>query len=429
MSDATIRSERDTMGEVTLDARALWGANTERARRNLPVALERRMPKAMILALARIKAAYAQAACEEGLLAADIAAAIQNAAESIVAGAHDEAFPLDVFQTGSGTSSNMNVNEVLANLANQALGGQLGLYKPVNPNDHVNFGQSSNDTIPAALHLAALEALDTHLLPALDALLATIDERVKRDGHILKCARTHWQDALPISFGHIFGAYAAVLRTLRQSLSAIRSELGVLPLGGTACGTGFQAPLGLPARACEHLSRAYRAPLRSAETPLAYMAGRPVVTDLMGRLAALGAELARIANDLRVMASGPRLGLGRDHPARPPARQQHHARQGQPGRLRIAGTNPLSRNGSTRHGAGRRGARAIRAERDLPGHRPKQLLGAISLLANGAALLDRHAFAGLTINEAALAHSMNQSLALATALIRQDRLRPGRRRR
>ena len=305
----TYRTETDTMGAIQVPAEKLWGANTERARRNLPVSRSL-MPLSMIYAMARIKAAVLQAASEQGYIKDTVAKAISDAASSVAAGNYDEHFPLDVFQTGSGTSTNMNVNEVVANIANQALFGKVGEYDKVHPNDHVNFGQSSNDTVPSALHLAALQQLRDRLLPTLTALIEAWQKQIEQYGDVVKTGRTHLQDALPTTFGHVFGGYVSVLQHLHDRLQEMVTHLAVIPLGGTAVGTGFQAPEGLPQRAVEYLTYMYGVEVRVADSPVAYMAGRPVVTDFMGRIASLAMELQRIANDVRVMASGPRLGYG-----------------------------------------------------------------------------------------------------------------------
>lgn len=410
-----MRIEHDTMGDIPVANAALWGANTERARLNMPVDAGRPMPRGMIVALARIKAAYVLAAEEMRLLPRDVAQAIAAAAEAIVRGEHADAFPLDVFQTGSGTSSNMNVNEVLANLANLALGGQLGVYRPVHPNDHVNFGQSSNDTVPAALHLALLDAL-RELLPALRALARAFAERAERDGEVLKTARTHLQDALPITFGHVFRADAAVLDELAQSLEDILPRLSVLPLGGTAVGTGFQCPVGLPERACARLSDAYNLPLRIAAEPLVYMAGRPAVNDASGRLAALAGELIRLASDLRLLSSGPRLGFG-----------EIRLPDLQPGSSIMPGkVNPVVLESVIQVGLAVLGQHqtiltaAAFGQLELNVTFPitaQAILSSTAWLTRACELLRTRVVEGMTLNREALARHLDASLALATALI------------
>jgi len=307
--DKAMRVERDTMGEVEIPSDALWGSNTERARQNLPIS-NRLMPEALLKALARIKACYAKAAGENNYLADNIANVIETKALEVADGQHSKHFPLDVFQTGSGTSSNMNVNEVVANLANISLGSMAGDYKPVHPNDHVNFGQSSNDTIPAALNLAALDVMENKLLPELGLLIEAWQKKADEYKEVVKTGRTHLQDALPITFGHVFGAYVGVLKRLQTSLTQTPDLLSELPLGGTAVGTGFQAPEELPPIVAKHLSNLLDRSITACEEPLVFMSGRPVVTDVMGRVAALATEMQRIANDVRMMASGPRLGYG-----------------------------------------------------------------------------------------------------------------------
>ncbi|RJO67356.1 MAG: class II fumarate hydratase [Myxococcales bacterium] len=415
MVTTSARVEKDTMGEVRIPADALWGANTQRALTNLPIS-NNRMPSAMIRALARIKVAVAQAAEEMGYLPKNIAEAIARAASEIVEGRHAEHFPLDVFQTGSGTSSNMNVNEVAANLANLALGGQVGQYKPVNPNDHVNFGQSSNDAIPSALHLAAIDVLDNQLLPKLDALIAAWDAKAKQYANVIKTGRTHLQDALPITFGHVFGAYVGVLARLRDSLKASIPLLCEIALGGTAVGTGFQAPVGLADRAAEKLSAMLGHKIVASRTPLVYMAGRPAVTDVMGRVAALAAELHRIANDVRMMASGPRLGFG-----------EITIPSLQPGSSIMPGkVNPVVCESVVQVAMAVAGMHATVLQAAAGGQfelnvtlpvTAQALLGSMKIAANACEVFCARLVEGLTVREEDVGRNVNQSLAIVTALI------------
>ena len=414
-SNLTFRTETDTMGPIQVPSEKLWGANTERARQNLAISGQI-MPLSLIHALARIKAAMIQAATDQGHIKESLGKAIENAASSVAAGSYDEHFPLDVFQTGSGTSSNMNVNEVIANIANVALFGKVGEYGKVNPNDHVNFGQSSNDTVPSALHLAALQQLQDRLLPALSALVEAWDKKAEEYAEVIKTGRTHLQDALPITFGHVFGGYVTVLSHLQDRLAEMIEHLSVIPLGGTAVGTGFQAPAGLPERAAEYLTYMYGTEIRIAASPAAYMAGRPVVTDCMGRLAALAMELQRMANDVRMMASGPRLGYGE---LTIPALQ--------PGSSIMPGkVNPVVCESVVQVGMAVAGhnatvlAAAAGGQFELNVTFPVTawaLLDSMDILANVIEAFRTKVVEGLEVRQENIAADLDQSLAIATALI------------
>ncbi len=413
--ETAYRVERDTMGEVKIPADALWGANTERARINLPIS-DRRMPWALLKALARIKAAVAEAAAEKGYLEKEKAEAIRDVAKEVAEGLYREHFPLDVFQTGSGTSSNMNMNEVIANLANRRLGGGLGTYDHVHPNDHVNFGQSSNDTIPSALHLGAVDLLRHELLPKLERLIEAWEAKAKQYGGVVKTGRTHLQDALPITFGHVFRAYVGVLARAKKSLEEVIEMLCEIPLGGTAVGTGFQAPEGLVERASEILSDWLGEQIRPAADPLVHMAGRPAVSDAMGRVATLAAELQRIANDVRMMGSGPRVGIGE---LKLPSLQ--------PGSSIMPGkVNPVVCESVVQVGMAVAGhastvlAAAAGGQFELNVTFPVTaycLLESIQILANACEVFRTRLVEGLEVREENVKRSLDQSLALATALI------------
>lgn len=413
---ATTRTERDTMGEVAIPADRLWGANTERARRNLPLAPDAPFPRAMLRALARIKAAVAKAAATQGYLPTELAGLIEKYAMEIVQGRHWEHFPLDAFQTGSGTSSNMNVNEVIANLASLASGQPLGSYQPLNPNDHVNFGQSSNDTVPSALHLGALETLENQLLPELGGLIAAWRSKAENYADVIKTGRTHLQDALPVTFGHVFGAYVGCLSRCQQSLKDALPLLAEIPLGGTAVGTGFQAPVGLAAQAAQELSLSYGREIRATPTPLVFMAGRPVAGDVMGRVAGLAMELVRIANDVRMMASGPRLGLG-----------ELEIPSLQPGSSIMPGkVNPVVCESVVQAGLAVMGhqttvtAAASFGQFELNVTLPVTgwaLIGSIELLANTCSVFRSRLVEDLKVNTEAVGAGVGRSLALVTALI------------
>ncbi len=412
---AEARIERDTMGDVEIPAGALWGANTERARRNLPIS-DRKMPWSLLKALANIKAAMAEAAGEKGYVEKKKAEAIRDAAREVAAGRYEDQFPLDVFQTGSGTSSNMNVNEVVANLANLRLGGKVGAYEHVNPNDHVNFGQSSNDTIPSALQLGAVDLLRNELIPKLADLIDAWGKKAKHYEGVVKTGRTHLQDALPITFGHVFRGYVGALERVKESLEEVVERLCEIPLGGTAVGTGFQAPEGLVERAAEILSSTLKEEVRIASDPLVHMAGRPAVTDAMGRVAALGAELQRIANDVRMMGSGPRLGIG-----------ELQLPSLQPGSSIMPGkVNPVVCESIVQVALAVAGhhatalAAAAWGQFELNVTFPVTagaLLESMQILANACEVFRNRLVEGLRVREENVKRNLDQSLALATSLI------------
>jgi fumarate hydratase class II len=410
------RIERDTMGEMEIPANKLWGANTERARRNLPVASDKLLPRPILRALARIKIAVARVAGQKGWLSREICLAIEEAAGEIVNGQHWPHFPLDVFQTGSGTSSNMNVNEVVANLVAVSQGDEPGTYKLVNPNDHVNFGQSSNDTVPSAVHLGALEVLQNRLLPELDLLIESWKNKRNEYEHVVKTGRTHFQDALPVTFGHVFGSYVDILTRCKTNLEAALPLLAEIPLGGTAVGTGFQAPEELPRLAAAELSGMYNCTITAVEHPLTFMAGRPVVSDVMGRVATLATEMMRIANDVRMMASGPRLGIG-----------ELEIPSLQPGSSIMPGkVNPVVCESVIQTGLAVMGhnatvlAAATAGQFELNVTLPVTgwaFIGSISMLANACKILRTNLVDGLKVRLDAVEKDLNQSLALVTALI------------
>jgi fumarate hydratase class II len=297
------RVEHDTMGEVLVPADALWGAQTQRAVGNFPVSGERLAPE-LVHAIARIKQAAAQTNGALGVLPPDVVAALVSAAEALVDGEHDEQFPVDVFQTGSGTSSNMNVNEVIAALATRTLG------RPVHPNDAVNASQSSNDVFPSAIHLAALDSATHRLLPALEHLDASLTRKAVAFADVVKAGRTHLMDAVPVMLGAEFAGYAAQIRADHARISSTLPRVAEIPLGGTAVGTGLAAPPGWRAAVVDRLAELSGLALRPAGDPLAAQSSRDALVELSGQLRVLAVSLTKICNDLRWMGSGPRAGLG-----------------------------------------------------------------------------------------------------------------------
>jgi fumarate hydratase class II len=302
VTDDQFRIEHDTMGEVRVPASARWAAQTQRAVENFPVSgvtLER----SLIAALARIKGAAAQANADLGVVEPDVAEAIAAKAAEVAAGEHDDHFPVDVFQTGSGTSSNMNANEVIAQLAGERLG------RPVHPNDHVNASQSSNDVFPSAIHVAAAEQVTRVLLPALEYLTVALRSKAQEFATVVKSGRTHLMDATPVTLGQEFGGYAAQVAGAAHLIRTTASAVGELPLGGTAVGTGLNCPPGFAPAVITRLAHDLELPLSEAPDHFAAQGARDALVALSGSLRTLAVALVKIGNDIRWMASGPRTGL------------------------------------------------------------------------------------------------------------------------
>jgi fumarate hydratase, class II len=299
------RIEHDSMGDVRVPREALWRAQTQRAVENFPISGTPIEP-ALIHAIAQVKAAAAKANADLGVITAEQAAAIRDAAAQIAAGRHDDAFPIDVFQTGSGTSSNMNANEVIASLA--ALAGVT-----VHPNDHVNASQSSNDTFPTAIHVAAAVAVREQLLPALDVLAGSLGRKAEEFKGLVKSGRTHLMDATPVTLGQEFGGYAATIRYAAERLDSVLPRVRELPLGGTAVGTGINTPTGFPAAVIAELSAATGQPFTEARDHFEAQGTRDSLVELSGVLKTLAVGLIKINNDLRWMSSGPTTGLAEIH--------------------------------------------------------------------------------------------------------------------
>jgi len=299
---ADYRIEHDTMGEVRVPADALWRAQTQRAVENFPIS-GRGLERAQIRALGLLKAAAAMVNADLGVLDAETAAAIAAAATEVADGAHDAQFPIDVFQTGSGTSSNMNANEVIATLATRALG------RDVHPNDDVNASQSSNDTFPTTIHVAATEALVEDVIPALSQLAKAIEGRAAQWADVVKSGRTHLMDAVPVTLGQEAGAWAAQVRYGVERLESVLPRLGELPIGGTAVGSGLNAPEGFGAAVAAKLASATGLPLTEARDHFEAQATQDSVVEASGQLRTVAVSLFKIANDLRWLGSGPRTGL------------------------------------------------------------------------------------------------------------------------
>ncbi len=300
------RIEHDTMGEVRVPASALYRAQTQRAVENFPIS-GTPLESGHIRALAQVKRAAARANAELGVIEQDVADAIVHAADEVISGKHDEHFPIDVFQTGSGTSSNMNTNEVLATLATQELG------REVHPNDHVNASQSSNDVFPTSVHVAATEALIEDLKPALDHLATALEAKAKEFAQVVKSGRTHLMDATPVTLGQEFSGYAAAIRYGIERVDAALPRTAEVPQGGTAVGTGINTPLGFSEKVIANLVESTGLPLTEARNHFEAQSARDGLVELSGALRTIAVSFTKIANDIRWMGSGPNTGLGELH--------------------------------------------------------------------------------------------------------------------
>ena len=305
----TMRIESDSLGPVEVPANRLWGAQTQRSRQNFKISVER-MPDELIQKLALVKKAACEVNRELGLVDAKTADAIVSAADEVLEGAHSEEFPLLVWQTGSGTQTNMNMNEVLANRASEILGGERGQKRLVHPNDDVNKSQSSNDVIPTAMHVAAVTALRTRLIPAVTELAAAFTAKSHELADVVKIGRTHLQDATPVTLGQELSGYASQLEHGVAHLEAALPHLEELALGGTAVGTGLNAPPEFAEKAAKRIAELTGFPFVTAPNKFEALAGKDGLVHAHGALKTLAASLTKIANDIRWLASGPRSGIG-----------------------------------------------------------------------------------------------------------------------
>jgi fumarate hydratase, class II len=303
------RVERDSMGEVEVPRDALFGAQTRRALDNFPIS-DLRKPRRFVQAIGAIKLAAANVNHELGLLDEGRKDAIVRAAEEVMEGAIDHAFVLDVFQTGSGTSTNMNANEVISNRAIQVLGGELGSREPVHPNDHVNMGQSSNDVIPTAIHLAALISMKEDLIPALEKLRDALEEKAREFDDVIKTGRTHLQDATPIRLGQEFEGYAGQIERGIQRIHKAMDELSEVALGGTAVGTGVNTHPEFAKRVCERLSERFGVEVRETENHFQAQSAVDGTVFASGALKTVAVSVMKVSNDIRWLGSGPRAGIG-----------------------------------------------------------------------------------------------------------------------
>ena len=409
------RIESDSIGEIDVSADAYWGAQTQRSIENFPFGARERMPIEIVHALALVKQAAARVNRRHGL-AADIADAIEAAAADVAAGKFDDQFPLVIWQTGSGTQSNMNVNEVIAGIANERLAGTRGGKSPVHPNDHVNMSQSSNDSFPTAMHVAATLAMRRQLLPALDRLMEALLAKAKAWDGIVKIGRTHLQDATPLTLGQEFSGYYAQLRLCKtRTEPMVEHAITRLAQGGTAVGTGLNAPAGFAEDFAAELSAITGVMFHSAPNKFEALASHDVLVDLSGRLNTLAVALTKIANDIRLLGSGPRAGLGElDLPANEPGSSI------MPGKV-----NPTQCEMLTMVAAQVIGNHQAVTVGGMQGHLElnvfKPLIGAnvlrsIDLLSIGMTSFADRCVDGLEPNRARIAELVDRSLMLVTAL-------------
>ncbi len=408
------RLERDTFGPIEVPADRLWGAQTQRSLRFFSISTER-MPEELVCALAQVKRAAAVVNRDLGRLDPAKSDAIVRAADEVLHGQHAGEFPLSVWQTGSGTQSNMNINEVLANRASELLGGERGADRLVHPNDEVNRGQSSNDVVPTSVHVAAATAVAQRLVPSLDVLRATLDAKAVETADIVKIGRTHLQDATPLTLGQEISGWVAQLDRAREAV--VRALPGVceLAIGGTAVGTGLNTHPEFGARVCDELARRLSLPFTPAPNRFAALAGHEPIVALHGALHALGAATTKIANDVRWLASGPRSGLG-----------EIRIPENEPGSSIMPGkVNPTQCEALTMIGAqvaGNDVAIGIGASSgnfELNVFQPliaHNVLQSLRLLADGIASFERNCARGIEPVRERIADLLERSLMLVTAL-------------
>ena len=408
------RIEHDTFGPIEVTADRLWGAQTQRSLEHFHISSER-MPEELILALAMVKRACALVNRDLNLLSAAKADAIVRVADEILAGQHTQEFPLSVWQTGSGTQTNMNLNEVLANRASELLGGKWGKDRLVHPNDDVNLGQSSNDIFPTAMHVAASLSIVQSLLPALRKLRSTLEEKSRNFDGIVKIGRTHLQDATPLTLGQEFSAYVAQLDYAESIINATLPSLCELAAGGTAVGTGLNTHAEFGERVAAELARSTSLPFKSAANKFAALAAHDALVAAHGMLKTLAAALMKIANDIRWMASGPRSGLGEiSIPENEPGSSI------MPGKVNPTQCEALTMlccqifgNDVAINIGGASGNFELNVFKPLIIHNFQQ---SVRLLADGMASFEEHCVSGIQANHGRIAELMERSLMLVTAL-------------
>jgi fumarate hydratase, class II len=408
------RSESDAFGPLDILADRLWGAQTERSLHNFRIGSER-MPIELVRALGLIKRAAAEVNRDLGSLDRRRAGAIVKVAQDIADGALDDHFPLLVWQTGSGTQTNMNVNEVIANAANVALGGELGSKKPVHPNDHVNMSQSSNDSIPTAMHIAAAIEIERHLLPALKNLHGALERKARAFAGIVKIGRTHMMDATPITLGQEFSGYAAQVKSAMARLKLSARELYPLAQGGTAVGTGLNSKPQFAKAFARRIATLTRLPFTSAPNKFEHMAGHDAYVFVHGAINAAAAALFKIANDIRLLGSGPRSGLGE---LILPSNELGSSIM--PGKTNPTQSEALTMvcarvfgNQTTMTVAGSQGHFELNVFKPVLAY---AMLQSIRLMADAAQSFTDNCIAGIKANEPRIAELMERSLMLVTAL-------------
>jgi len=408
------RTESDSIGAIEVPADAYWGAQTQRSIENFPFGAHERMPIAIVHALALVKQAAARVNRRHGLDAA-LADAIEAAAADVASGKYDDQFPLVIWQTGSGTQSNMNVNEVIAGIANERLVGTRGGKTPVHPNDHVNMSQSSNDSFPTALHIAAALAVERRLRPAIFALQCELDEKEEAWAGIVKIGRTHLQDATPLTLGQEFSGYAAQLRTNDVRLTIASTDLYQLAQGGTAVGTGLNAPAGFGQDFASEISAITGSDFQSARNKFEALASNDTLVEFSGLLNTLAVSLTKIANDIRLLGSGPRAGFGElELPANEPGSSI------MPGKVNPTQCEMLTMVAGQVIGnhqavtvGGMQGHLELNVFKPLIG---ANVLRSIDLLSVGMTTFAERCVAGIEPNRARIDELMNRSLMLVTAL-------------
>ena len=407
------RIERDSLGEVEVPADAYWGAQTQRAVENFPIS-GLSFGRRFVRALAVVKKAAAKANRDLDLVDDEIADAIVEAADEVIAGEHDDQFPVDVFQTGSGTSSNMNANEVIANRAAEILGKSVG-DRVVHPNDHVNYGQSSNDVIPTAMHVSALEAVRKDLLPALETLRGELEVKEDEFDGVVKTGRTHLQDATPIRLGQEFAGYCTQIEKGITRAEGTTDHLAELALGGTAVGTGLNTHPEFPERAADYITEETGLPFRPADSHFEAQAAHDAMSEVHGALRTIAGSMNKIANDLRLLASGPRNGLGEiEQPENQPGSSI------MPGKINPVVAEAVNQVHTQVVGNDAAvSAGAAGGQLDLNLYKPvlaHNVLQSTDLLANAAEVFGERFVAKLDANEAVCAEQVDRSMALATAL-------------
>ena len=407
------RLESDSMGAIEVPEQHYWGAQTQRSIEYFPFG--QAMPLAVVHAFGQLKAACAEVNQAKGKLSPELTALIVAAAEEVASGQLDAEFPLKVWQTGSGTQTNMNVNEVIANRAIEASGGVLGSKSPVHPNDHVNLSQSSNDTFPAALHVAVAIELQCSLIPAVEALRESLAAKAEAFAAIIKIGRTHLQDAVPLSLGQEFGGYGAqldlALETIRASLPQVRQ----LAIGGTAVGTGLNAPAGFGEAVSARLAERLGLPFTSAPNKFQALAGHEPLAAAHGALTVLAGSLMKIANDIRWLASGPRCGLGElvipeNEPGSSIMPGKVNPTQAES--LTMVAVQVMGNNTAVQLAASQ-GNFELNVFKPVIAH---NVLESIELLAGGCTSFRAHCIEGLKANESRIETLLDQSLMLVTAL-------------